>query len=503
MVQAVLDMLSEALQRIASSAVPAAVTIAAIVILGALVVVVVGIFDRDRVRWIFAALPLALRPLGAWLAFAIALAGGVFVLHVTQLATDQRFVAMEYAQNASGADSDATSMVQAAPRASFLSQKTYRRILTIPPYLLGRVTAEGVGALAPYLTDPSAENVTRLVDSFRRSGRNVVFQRDATLQIETPIKLDASTVDASIDLVDPTFGGRRTFYRASFGGKYVVHNPTGREARVRFTFPLPTGSGTLSEVRFLADGKPVTVPDLTNGYVWDGTLAQDATATFEVAYRNQGARGWSYRLSGRREPIAKLDLAVHANRAPKFARYSLFPTTVSHGIAGGYTAEWHLQNVVTAQDVGVVFSQLDVRETLAKMLTYAPVALFVAILFVAAYAWRRRFSVEPFQAAVAVAGYALGLALAGILTWYLPLVVGVVLGCAVAVVLALRALGRPFVLPVVLATLTMLAFLFVNNISLLLVADCTAAVWTLVPMPGLDFVRDLLPRARPGAGPSP
>jgi hypothetical protein len=269
---------------------------------------------------------------------------------------------------------------------------------------------------------------------------------------------------------------------------------------VRFAFPLPSGSGTLSEVRFVADGKPVTVTDLSSGYVWDGTLAQDATATFEVAYSNQGARGWSYRLSSRREPIAKLDLAVHANRSPKFARYSLFPTAVSHGIAGGYTAEWHLENVVTAQDVGLVFARLDVRETLAKMLTYAPVALFVGIVFVAVYALRRRYYVTVWQATSAIVGYALGLALAGILTWYLPLVIGVIAGCLVAVALALRALGRPFVLPVALATLTMLAFLFVTNTSLLLVADCTAALWTLVPMPGLDFLRALLPRAKEKAG---
>jgi hypothetical protein len=45
-------------------------------------------------------------------------------------------------------------------------------------------------------------------------------------------------------------------------------------------------------------------------------------------------------------------------------------------------------------------------------------------------------------------------------------------------------------------TLTVLAFMFVTNTSLLLAVDTTAALWTLVPMPGLDFVRDVLPRAR-------
>src|ERR1700738_4272322 len=94
MVQAVLDMLSEAMQRIAYYSGQVATALAGIVVLALLVIVVVGIFDRDRVRWAFAAVPLALRPLGGWIVFGIVVAGGVFVLHVVQLSTDARFVAM-------------------------------------------------------------------------------------------------------------------------------------------------------------------------------------------------------------------------------------------------------------------------------------------------------------------------------------------------------------------------------------------------------------------------
>ncbi len=491
MVQAALDMLNEALLRfeftlpaLAAALTPIAV-LAGIVALG---LVALGVWDRERLRVRIAAVPALARQIGLWLVAALTVAAGVYVLQVVKLATDVRFVATENAQSARGADSDATSMTQATPKASYFAQKTYRRILTLPPEILGRISEEGVGALAPYLTDPSAQSVTRLADSFRRSGRQVVFQREVTLETEQPIKLDSSTVDATVDLVDPTYGGRRTFFRASFVGRYVFHNPLGTPAHVRFTFPLPVGSGTLSDVRFIVDGTPIAVTDLTNGYVWDGTLAQNAASTVEVTYKNQGARGWAYRLSGRREPLAKLDLTVHTNRAPKFARYSIFPTANSRGL-GGNTLEWHLENVVTAQDIGLVFGRLDVREMLAKMFTYAPVALFAALLFVAVFALRRGLRIGPLQAAVAVAGFSLGLALAGIFTWYVPLFVGIVLGCAVAVVLAIRALGRPFVLPVALATFTMVAFLFVTNTSLLLAMDCTAALWTLVPMPGLSFLR--------------
>ncbi len=492
MVQAALDMLNEALLRFELSlpAFMAALTpVAGLAGIVVLALVALGIWDRERLRARLAALPALARQTALWLVVALSVAAGVYVLQVVRLATDVRFAATENAQSARGADPDAASMVQDAPKAAYFAQKTYRRILTLPPELLGRISEDGVEALAPYLTDPSAQSVVRLADSFRRSGRQVVFQRDQTLETEQPIKLDSSTVDATVELVDPAYGGRRTFFRAAFDGRYVFHNPLGTPAHVRFTFPLPTGSGTLSDVTFTVGGAPVTVTDLSDGYVWDGELPANGTTTAEIAYRNQGARGWAYRLSGRREPLAKLDLTVHANRAPKFARYSIFPTASSHGFAGGDTLEWHLANVVTAQDIGLVFARLDVRELLAKLLTYAPVALFVALLFVAVYALRRGLRVPPLNAAVAVVGFTLGLALAGIFTWYVPLALGVVLGCAVAVVLAIRALGRPFALPLTLATFTMVAFLFVTNTSLVLVADCTAALWTLVPLPGLSFLR--------------
>jgi hypothetical protein len=451
--------------------------------------IVLSFVDRTRLFAYLTSLPAVARVVVSWLACALAVSAAMFVLTLVQQATDRRFADMEEAQTSSGADSAAENMVQGAPKAVLLTEKTYRRTLSLPPELLSRVSAEGVAVLAPYLTDPTSENVTRLVDSFRRSGRRVIFERDATLGIEQPIKLDSSTVAADLTFVDPTFGGRRTYFKATFDGTYAFHNPETREAPVRFTFPLPTGSGTLSNVRMVVNGTQLPVSDLTNGFVWTQTLPPSGRADVKISYENQGARGWSYRLSGRREPLSKFDLSVSANRAPKFARYTVFPTQTAHSIGGKYVSSWHLENIVTAQDVGLVFSRLDVRELLAKMFTFAPISLGIVAVFVAAFALRRKLPIRPLQAAMAILGFALGLALAGIFTWYMPLIVGVVLGCAIAVVLAIRALGRPFVLPVGLAVITMIAFLSLTNKSALLAFDMTAALLLLVPMDGLDFLR--------------
>ncbi|HEV3155379.1 MAG TPA: hypothetical protein VGZ02_16330 [Candidatus Baltobacteraceae bacterium] len=485
MVQIIFDMLGDAWQRIANSFFMLEPVLRGAFIAFVVIAIGIGILDRAKLLGFLSGVPIVLRRSAAWAGVAAAVAAAVMLLHLVQIATDQRFGAMENAQTTSGADTDATSMLQPAPSAYYLTQKTYRRILTLPPELLTRITTEGVDVLAPYLTDPSMDSVTRLSDTFRRSGKRIVFQRDATLAVQQPIKLDASTIDEDLAFTDPAFGGRRSFFNSKFNATYVFHNPTSGRAHVRFSFPLPSGSGTLSNARFVVNGTAMDVSDLTNGFVWEGDLPQNAAATVQVSYANQGARGWSYGLSMRREPIAKLDLTVHSNRTPKYARYSVFPTSASRAFGGSSTTMWHLENVVTAQNIGLVFSQLDVRETLARMLSFAPLALVLAGMFVAVTAWRRHRAITPLQATIATAGFTLGLALAGIFTWYVPLILAVCAGCGVALLLAVRALGREFALPAALATALMLAFLCVTNTSLLLVATCTAALWFLVPMPGL------------------
>jgi len=485
MVQVIFDMLNDAWQRIVGSFFMFEPILRGLFIALAVTAVGIGILDRARLLTLLAQVPGVLRRTAAWIGAAAALGAAVLLLHLVQVATDMRFSSMENAQTTSGADADATPMLQPAPSAYFLKQKTYTRILSLPPELLTRITTEGVDVLAPYLTDPSMDSVTRLSDTFRRSGKRIVFQRDATLVVQEPIKLDASTIDEDLNFTDPAFGGRRSFFNSHFKAKYVFHNPVPKPAHVRFLFPLPNGSGTLSDARFVVNGTPLDVSDLSNGFLWEGDLAQNAAATVEVSYANQGARGWSYGLAMRREPIAKLDLTVHSNRTPKYARYSVFPTTASRSFGGSSTTSWHLENVVTAQNIGLVFSQLDVRETLARMLSFAPLVVVLAAVFIAVTAWRRHRRITPLQASLAIAGFTLGLALSGIFTWYVPLIFAVVAGCAIALLLAIRALGRDFALPAALAAILMLAFLCVTNTSLILVATCTAALWLLVPMPGL------------------
>ncbi|TSA85928.1 hypothetical protein FNU79_09140 [Deinococcus detaillensis] len=418
-------------------------------------------------------------PVGAWAAALLLLAFTFAALDVLGSLVVSRVSVGQNARAGNGADLDAAPTTQDSPTITYLTQSTYTRTLIVPPSLLKRVGEQGVGALAPYLTDPTSENVIKLVDKFRRSGQDVIFTRQATLTTESPIKLDTSRVKVNLDFVTPARGAKRTYYNATFAAEYAFTNPLDRPVFARFQFPLPNGSGTLSGFKVLVDGKELTAADLSSGSRWQAQIQPKQTVKVQVTYAHQGARGWSYLLASRREPIKDFELSVKTNEAAKFARYSLPPTQTARSL-GGSTLTWNLKDVITAQDVSMTFSSASLRETLSKLYSFAPLALLLAVLFGALWAWLRGLRTTPAQVALASLAVLVGLTFGGVLMSYLPMVWAGLLGSVVATMLALRAIGTAFWPPVLIATALPLAFLLVGNAGLVIILAGVLALGALI-----------------------
>jgi len=138
-----------------------------------------------------------------------------------------------------------SGIAQFAPAIAIVQDKTYTRTLTLPPDFATRVGAEGIQVLSPYLQDPSSENVLKLVDSFKRSGRDVIFTRELTRRDEIPVPGDFA--DVKVDFKDEGAPSGRRHYSAEFVGEYRFKNPTANAAPMRFVFDLPEGGGTVQE----------------------------------------------------------------------------------------------------------------------------------------------------------------------------------------------------------------------------------------------------------------
>lgn len=465
MVQTALTLLSQALSSLLALAVPILSVLAALFA----ALLLLGLLDRQRFQAILGWFTRHAARVARGLLALLALGAGVVMLEVTRRSVDVRLGSQVNARYSNTSDPNITETVQQAPTATYLAERTYTRTLTLPPALLRRVGEEGVQVLSPYLQDPSSANIVSLRDRFTRSGQDVVFSREATLQTQEYITLASSKVAADLNFVDAAAGSRQSYYNGAFDGQYAFVNPLSTPATVRFAFPLPRGSGTLSGFTMTVNGQPYSAADLTDGSVWKGQVAGGAPVTVRVVYRHQGSRGWSYDLSQRREPVKSFDLTIRADQPAKFQRYSLFPTSVDRSAFGGsQTLRWNLQNAITAQNVAVVFKQGSLRETLAKLHHFTPLSLLLGLALLLVWARVRRLYLHPLLLGMALLGLSLGFVVGGVLTGYLNPVLAELLGAALGICLALLSLGRtylPALLPVVLAPLT---FLSVGNAGLLL-----------------------------------
>jgi hypothetical protein len=131
-------------------------------------------------------------------------------------------------------DPSLAGVFQYGPIAGYVQEKTFTRTLTLPPEFLERVGQEGVQALAPYLQEPNAEDVLKQVDSFKKTGRDVVFTREVTRLEETPVPLDQADVRVKLNFKDTGTSSRKSFYEATYDSTYLFKNPLEQAAPCRF-----------------------------------------------------------------------------------------------------------------------------------------------------------------------------------------------------------------------------------------------------------------------------
>jgi hypothetical protein len=368
-------------------------------------------------------------------------------------------------------DPSVNGVFQYGPLASYVQERTFTRTLTLPPGFLERIGSEGVQVLSPYMQDPSAENVLRLADTFRRSGRDVVFTREVTRLDETPIPIQRADVDVNLAFRDPGATVRRSFYDATLEATYVFKNPLDTPAQSRFTFPLPD-TGTIRGFEFSVNGEAVTEPDEQGRYIWNGTLQPGATATAKVRYQTQGGGSWRYEVGSGRRRIEAFNLRVRASEAPRFLRGALYPTK-----RDGDTMTWALQNVITNRQVDLFFAGRGAAsDAEAKALAFLPIGLGLFGASLAVVAGRRRLAMEPRDILLGVAGFALGLFALPVFLLYVPLMAATVLSAILGGALAYRALGQPALLPALFSGLLPLAFASETHSGLLALLALAAAL---------------------------
>lgn len=448
-----------------------------LIVLGVLLVLGLTLYAIHRegferaLGWVMA----RAKPAAQWVGLGLLVGFLVMALGLVKEAVLLKYNTEARAQYSSVEDPDVGPTLQYGPAASYISERTYTRTFTLPPDFLRRIGEDGVGILAPYLTDPSAENVTQLADTFRRSGRDVVFTREVTQLSETPITLENAEVDVGLRFKEAGPAGRRSFYTADYKATYSFSNPLQKAARVRFVFALPEQSGTLRDFSLVVNGTPQPDPDRNDNYSWEQQVEAGAKVKVEVHYVSQGSRSWTYNISSGRRPIKNFKLNLTSDRPVRFLRGALFPTSQR-----GNSRTWELKNVITAQQIEVFFPNKESRlETLNKVYTFLPLSLVLFVVWSVAWLWQRKLEVQVPMFLLATLGFAVGLGFAGLLQWYMPLFGALFLAALLAV--GLVYVTYPGLLfPAAVSALLPLVFLTGGHAALLLGFTAIVVIVSLI-----------------------
>lgn len=319
-------------------------------------------------------------------------------------------------------------IVQYAPRVAVMESRTYTRTLTLPPSYVENIGSEGLQVLSPYLSDPSAENVIRLADTFKRSGRDVLFTRELTRIDEVPISADLAEVKVGFDHRGSASGHRH--YEAVFDGEYRFRNPRPEAAQMRFTFPLPQGGGTMQGFALTSGRTRVTEPDQHGEYAWAGTVGPNETVVVSAHYTVTGSRGFAYALGSERRRIGQFHMVAESSEQPRYAKSAIFPTSVRGG-----ASEWRLKDVITAQSIFMLFPNLDLpAQLLDKTLSFLPLILLAFTL--------AAFLLAPDRAFAATLAFAAGLLGMAVLSTYVSPTLATLAGASVATLSAGLVLKR-------------------------------------------------------------
>lgn len=359
---------------------------------------------------------------------------------------------------------------QVGPALAALGERTYMRTLRLPPKFLDQLGEDGLGVLAPYITDPTADNVLRLRDKFRRSGREVVFTREATVSAEEPLSFS----DAAVRVAFVPQGGR--VYDSAFEARYSWSNPDAQARTIRFTFPLPA-VGTLRDLRVMVDGQAVAQAENSQSYEWQDLMKSGQKHTATVTYRAVGARAWNYNLGSQRRRVQQFGLVTTGLRDPRFARGGLLPT-----VRRSDAIDWNLDNVVTAQQIALVWPEDFSVRLYLQAVSALPLALLLFVPLVLALGLYGRRVPHPLRLLVALGIFIVALGGATVATIYAGAFIGLVAVPLLGAIAATAILGWRFGAVIVPLALFPATFLSEQHSGLMLIGlfviALIGAAWT-------------------------
>lgn len=278
-----------------------------------------------------------------------------------------------------------------------LGTSIYLRTDNAGTLLSGRVASAWGSAQEQHPPTVSYQRPEQKLVEVEEDGKKL--KKNETVQVTTPVPLDASRVQAEFH-IDYRQKGLLWFstYRVGFKGEYQVRNATEREQNFTITLPLPAQQAVYDNVEISLDGQKLPLEFAGSSVVAHGNVVAGATGMVEAGYRSQGLDRWSYRFSEENQVGRAKDFHLVATTdfsGFDFPENSLSPTEKS-STGRGWELKWDYQNLVSGFNIALQMPQKLQPGPLAGRISYfAPVSLFFFFFLVFILSTLRGINLHP------------------------------------------------------------------------------------------------------------
>lgn len=240
--------------------------------------------------------------------------------------------------------------------------------------------------MAPKVLHNRLHQVSEEVTEKDESGKEVTRRIKKEREIGIPLPLESSSIEVELT-VDHRKKGLlwHDTYTVDFEAVYMVSIPSLEAKSVTVDFQFPSQTAIYDDFSLSFDSQEVSqVHNLSEGVSARFAHKPGKVVPIRIRYRSRGLDTWSYRFGDSSVgQVRNFELAIATNFGGiDFPAGALSPTRKTTA-GDGWRLEWHFDNLVSGQHIGVdVPNRLNPGPLTARIIFFAPVSLlfFITVL---------------------------------------------------------------------------------------------------------------------------
>lgn len=223
-------------------------------------------------------------------------------------------------------------------------------------------------------------------------------------------------------------------YNAEFSAAYTVKNTYSSVRNCSFFFPLPEGTGNISEISVIVDGEKYTGDtNYADGIYWNKKMTPGEEHDISISYNAQGTGKYKYNLTDKKTQIKNLDFSIKTNYKDIIIPDGAMVPTEEVSDNDKTLMKWKASNLVTSQDISLQFEvKGNYGKIISKMFLYSPLTIFLFIGFMLIITTALEIKLHPMHFLFMLTGFFIYYLLSSYMMSYLNIMGAVIVSLTIS-----------------------------------------------------------------------